>query len=356
MFERETSDDKPFTKDYADARNRNEPLVEVTQTKGTSETHPLLSPNDEFADYEIVEQRVGSSIQITQYKGGYVRDALRTGLEFQDTDAFNPYRFGLVGAADSHTGIVADKESDFSAIAPQGSAEARITHRPGRMDQRKWSSSGLAGVWAEKNTRGSIYDAFRRKETWATTGPRIKVRLFGGFDMGNVNPSADGWVSAAYAKGVPMGGALNAEAGNGNAPTFVVWALKDVEGAHLDRIQIVKGWSSKGESHEKVYDVVWSGDRKADPATGKVSAVGNTVDLETLEYTNTIGAVQLAGTWTDPDFDATQNAFYYARVLEIPTARWSMYDAKELGIEHPADLHKTIQDRAYTSPIWYDHH
>ena len=358
MFERETSDDTLFTKNYADARNRNEPLVEVTQVKGTSETHPLLSPNDEFADYEIVEQRVASTIQITQYKGSYVRDALRTGLEFHDTDGFNPYRFGLVAATDSHTGIVSEKESEYSGKIgpPDGSAEGRLNVSPNSMDRRKWSASGLAGVWAEENTRESIYDAFRRKETWGTTGPRIKVRLFGGFDMSNVDPGRDGWVDTAYAKGVPMGGALKFEAANSNAPTFVVWALKDVESANLDRVQIVKGWSTNGESHEKVYDVVWSGDRKADPATGKVPAVGNTVNLETLEYTNTIGAVELAGTWTDPDFDASQNAFYYARVLEIPTARWSMYDAKELGIAHPADLHKTIQDRAYTSPIWYDSH
>ncbi|MFP6584011.1 MAG: DUF3604 domain-containing protein [Candidatus Hydrogenedentota bacterium] len=358
MFERETSDDTPFTKDYADARNRNEPLVEVTQVKGTSETHPMMSPNDEFADYELVEQRVASDIQITQYKGSYVRDALRTGLEFQDTDAFNPYRFGLVGATDSHTGIVSEKESNYSGKigTVDGSAEGRLAHRDGQMDRRKWSASGIAGVWAEENTRESIYDAFRRKETWGTTGPRIKVRLFGGFDMGDVDPSMDDWVATAYAKGVPMGGALKADDGNGNAPTFAVWALKDVESANLDRIQIIKGWSSKGESHEKVYDVAWSGNREPDPTTGKVPAVGNTVNLDTLEYTNTIGSVQLAGTWTDPDFDANQNAFYYARVLEIPTLRWSMYDAKKLGIEHPADLHKTIQDRAYTSPIWYDHH
>lgn len=357
MFERETSLDKPFTADYAAQRNRNEPLVEVTQVKGTSETHPVLSPNDEFADFELVEQRVASKIQITSFKGSYVRDAYRTGLEFQDKEGFNPYRFGLLAASDSHTGIIPIEENNYSGKvgARDGSPQNRLGKESATMDLRKFSASGLAGVWSEENTRESIYEAMRRKETWGTSGPRIKVRFFGGFDMDSVKPGEDGWVEAAYSSGVSMGGELKAADADG-APTFAVWAMKDAETANLDRIQIVKGWSKNGESQEQVYDVVWSGERVKDPSTGKVPAVGNTVNMETLEYTNTIGAVELMGVWTDPDFNAEQNAFYYVRVLEIPTPRWSMFDAKELGIPHPSDLHKTLQERAYTSPIWYDHH
>lgn len=357
MFERWTSEDTPFTQAYADQRNRNEPLAEVTQVKGTSETHPTLSPNDEFADFELVEQRVASKIQITSFKGSYVRDAYRTGLEFQDSKGFNPYRFGLIAASDSHTGIVPIEENHYSGKVGtrDGSPTKRLITESITMDLRKFSASGLAGVWAEKNTRDSIYTALRRKETWGTSGPRIKVRFFGGFDMSNVSPGKRGWVDAAYDAGVPMGGELEGS-DDADAPTFVVWAVKDAETANLDRIQIVKGWAYKGTSYEKVYDVAWSDGRTPDSETGKVPAVGNTVDMDTLEYTNTIGAVELMATWTDPDFDPTLNAFYYVRVLEIPTPRWSMFDAKELGIDAPPDLHKILQERAYTSPIWYDHH
>ena len=356
-FEREDSFDNPFTSEYAASRNRNEPLVEVTQIKGTSETHPTLSPNDEFADFELLELYVASPTPVTNFKGSYVRDAYRTGLEFQDKEGFNPYRFGLIGASDSHTGIVPIEENNFSgpAGARTGTAEIRLVIQPNTMRFRQFGASGLTGVWAEENTRDDIHDAFARKETWGTTGTRIQVRFFGGFDMAGVKPGESGWVDAAYDKGVPMGGELKAADGSG-APTFALWAIKDVEGANLDRMQIVKGWSEGGESHEQVYDAVWSGDRVKDPETGKLAAVGNTVNLETLDYANTIGAVELMGTWTDPDFEADQNAFYYVRVLEIPTPRWSMFDAKELGIEHPPGLAKTIQERAYTSPIRYDHH
>ena len=356
MFERQDSWDRPFTAEYAAKRNHNEPLVEVTQVKGTSETHPTLSPNDEFADFEIIEQRVASKIQITQFAGSYVRDAYRTGLEFQDKQGFNPYRFGLIAASDSHTCIVPVEENNYSGKvgSRDGSPMKRLQAESSTMDLRKFSASGLAGVWAEENTRESIFEAMRRKETWGTSGPRIIVRLFGGFEMDNVNPGDEGWVAAGYSSGVPMGGQLKASDGNGRAPTFAVWAMKDSESANLDRIQIVKGWSDGGVTHEKIYDVAWSGNRQI--SGGKLPPVGNTIDMETLEYTNDIGAVELAGTWTDPDFNAQQNAFYYARVIEIPTPRWSMFDAKYLGIPHPADLNKILQERAYTSPIWYDHH
>ena len=349
MFEREKFDDTPLTAEYAELRNRNEPLVEVTQVKGTSEAHPMLSPNDEFADFELYEKN-HSRKQITHFAGSYVRDAYRTGLEFQETEGFNPYRFGLIGASDSHTCIVPVIESDFSGKAgtTDGTPAKRLQRLP------RWSASGLAAVWAEENTRGSIYDAFRRKETWATTGPRIRVRFFGGLGgLDGVDPSATDWVSAAYANGVPMGGSLGGNAG-ASSPEFIVWAVKDSDSANLDRIQIVKCWSEGGKSQERVFDVVWSGDRQTDPATGKLPAVGNTVDEASLEYTNAIGAVELASKWTDPDFDPKLNAFYYVRVLEIPTPRWSAFDAKALGIAHPKDLPMTIQERAYTSPIWYD--
>ena len=354
MFERETSDDTPFTKEYAAQRNRNEPLVEVTQVKGTSETHPMLSPNDEFADFEIDGMRVASPIKITKFAGGYVRDAYRTGLEFQDEKGFNPYRFGLIGASDSHTGIVPVNEDDYSGKVgnADGTPEVRINMRRDLMD---FGASGLAGVWAEQNTRDSIYNALRRKETWATSGPRIKVRFFGGFNMKGVTPGDEDWVSAAYLKGVSMGGVLKATDAT-QTPTFAVWAIKDPESANLDRIQVVKGWSEDGESQEQVYDAVWSNSRMKDPTTGKLPTVGSTVDLETATYTNSIGAVELMGTWTDPDFNAEQNAFYYVRVLEIPTPRWNLYDEVKLGKPFPEDLDRVIQERAYTSPIWYDHH
>jgi len=357
MFESQDSNGNPFTAKYAATRNRNEPLVEVTQVKGTSETHPSLSPNDEFADFELVEQRVASSRRITSFKGSYVRDALRTGLEFQDNEGFNPYRFGLLAASDSHTGIVPVEENNYSGKvgARDGSPENRFRNNSISMDLRFFGASGLTGVWAQENTRDSIYGAFRRKETWGTTGPRIQVRFFGGFGMQDVDPESEGWVEAAYAAGVSMGGELKAADADGS-PTFVVWALKDPESGNLDRVQIVKGWSEAGQSHEQVYDVVWSGDRVKDPTTGKVPAVGNTVNFETVEYTNSIGAVELKGTWTDPNFDPTQNAFYYLRAIEIPTPRWNLFDAKELGVPSPPDLKKILQERAYSSPIRYDHH
>jgi len=352
-FDRVNSMGNPLTPEYAATRNRNEPLVEVTQKKGTSETHPALSPNDEFADFELYELYVARNTPITNFKGSYVRYAYRTGLEIQDMQGFNPYRFGLVGATDSHTGISPIEENNYSgmttSVAPPkqgrlGSARGRIV-----------GSSGLAGVWTEENTRESIFETLRRKETWGTTGPRIQVRVFGGFDMAGVKPGEPGWIDAAYEKGVPMGGELKA-ADATFAPTFALWAIKDPDSANLDRIQIVKVWSSGGVSHEQVYDAVWSGDRSINSETGKLAPVGNTVNLETLEYSNSIGAVELKGTWTDPKFRADHNAAYYVRVLEIPTPRWSMFNAKLAGIPHPPEVPKTIQERAYTSPIRYDHH
>lgn len=356
-FMRTTFDGGKLTPDYAETRNRNEPLVEVTQIKGTSEAHPELSPNDEFADFEILELYVAQPTSVTNFVGGYVRSAYRTGLELQDENGFNPYRFGLIGASDSHSGVSEPQENNFEgpASARSGSPEIRITGENGTQRFSNFGASGLAGVWAEENTRGDVFDALARKESWATTGPRIQVRFFGEFDMDGVEPGMNNWVDAAYAKGVAMGGSLNGS-NRSKAPTFTVWAIKDPEAANLDRIQIVKGWSKNGESQENVFDVAWSGNRSVDRRTGNLSPVGNTVDLDSLEYTNSIGAVELSATWTDPDFNPKQNAFYYVRVLEIPTPRWSAFDAKALGIDHPDHKPATIQERAYTSPIWYDHH
>jgi hypothetical protein len=360
-FDRVDSLGNPLTPEYAATRNRNEPLVEISQIKGTSEVHPALSPNDEFADFELFEQYVakdrdGNYTPITNFKGSYVRSAYRTGLEFQDMEGFNPYRFGLVAASDSHSGVIPIEENNFSgptrqsAVTPERAARGRVSSP----FLRKCGASGLAGVWSEENTRESIFETLERKETWGTTGPRIQVRVFAGFDMAGVKPGEAGWVKAAYEKGVPMGGELKAADATG-APTFALWAIKDPDTANLDRIQIVKLWSSGGVSHEQIYDAVWSGDRSINPETGKLAPVGNTVNLETLEYSNSIGAVELKGTWTDPKFRADHNAAYYVRVLEIPTPRWSMFDAKTAGIPHPPDVPKTIQERAYTSPIRYDH-
>jgi len=355
MFRRETEDGQAFSAEYAKTRNRNEPLVEITQVKGTSETHPMLSSNDEFANFELNEQYVVGSKKITKFKGSYVRDAYRTGLEFQDTEKFNPYRFGIVGATDSHTGIIPIEENNYSGKVgtSDGSPERRL--RPG--GAIRFGASGLAGVWADANTRAGVYEALERRETWGTTGPRIKVRFFGGFDLAAIKPGAKDWLQSAYASGVSMGGELKGKYIIADqVPSFIVWAIKDPESANLDRIQIVKVWSENGKSNEQVFEVSWSGDRTIDMQTGKLEAVGNTVDLSTVSYDNSIGSVMLQGTWTDTDFKATNNAVYYARVIEIPTPRWSTFDAKELGVEVPAEIAKTIQERAYTSPIFYDHH
>lgn len=354
MFALEDSWQNPLTADYAAMRNRNEPLVEVTQVKGTSETHPALSPNDEFANFELVEQLAGQSTPVTRFAGGYVRDAYASGLALDEMQGFNPFRFGLIGSTDSHTGIVTTEEDAYSGKigAFDGLPSQRLDRSSFDMDVAKFSASGLAGVWAEENTRESIYDALRRKETWSTTGPRIRVRFFGGVGLDDIDFEQREWADKAYRLAVPMGGDI-VRCRDKSPPTFIAWALKDPDGANLDRIQIVKIWSESGEQQERVYDVAWSGDRSIDPSTGNLEAVGDTVDRETLWYENSIGSPELLARWTDPDFDPDQNAAYYVRVLEIPTPRWSLFDARALGIPNRPDLPETIQERAFTSPIWY---
>lgn len=355
MFAKADSDGKPITAAYAAARARNEPLAEITQMKGTSEAHPTLSPNDEFADFELMETYVGRDRPVTKFDGGYVREALKAGLVFQDGQGFNPFHYGMVGASDSHNATTPTREDTYSGASGirDGTPQLRLdcTFCAGGSDVRRVSSAGITGVWAAENTRAGVFDAMARSETYATTGPRIQVRFFGGYDLGGVRVGQGDWAKAAYAAGVPMGGTLAPKAVK--APSFAVWALKDAMGANLDRVQIVKVWSKNGVGHEKIYDVALSGNRKVDPGSGKAPAVGNTVNIREASYTNTIGAVSLTAKWTDPDFDASAPAAYYVRVLEIPTPRWSTFDAKALGRAVPADIPATIQERAFTSAIWY---
>lgn len=355
MWARVDSDGRPITAAYAATRARNEPLAEITQVKGTSEAHPSLSPNDEFANFELLETYVASDKPVTKFAGSYVRDAWRTGLSFQDGSGFNPYRFGVIAASDTHVAMSSVIESNYwgKVGTRDGTAQVRLdcTYCAGGSDISKFGASGLAAVWARDNTREAIFDALQRNETYGTSGPRMQVRFFGGYDIGKVKAGGAGWIESAYRAGVPMGGALKPA---GKAPSFVVWALKDAMGANLDRVQVIKLWSKNGVSHEKIYDVALSGGRKVDPKTGKAPAVGDTVDVSTATYKNTIGAVTLSANWTDPDFDPAAPAAYYVRVLEIPTPRWSTYDAVRLKRAIPRGLAPTIQERAYTSPIWYD--
>jgi hypothetical protein len=353
---------KPVDKEYAAARARWERLVEATQTKGDGEAHPYLSPNDEFADFERWDKgnlnlSVGKTKDMLEYE--YARSALKNGLKLERQLGVNPYKFGLVGSSDAHTGLAAMEEDNFigKTVGQEPSAERMSTtfmkDKSGRMIM-DWevSSSGYAAVWAKENTRASIWDAMQRRETYATTGSRPAVRFFGGWDFTAADARTRLPAQVGYKKGVPMGGDLS-RAPAGKAPSFLVAALKDPIGANLDRYQVIKGWlDANGQLHEKVYDVVWSGNRKRG-ANGKVPAVGNTVDLRTATWTNTIGAPELITVWKDPDFDPRQPAFYYGRVIEIPTPRWTAYDAVRFGVTPPKGARMTITERAYTSPIWY---
>ena len=347
---------------YVTQRDKWEPLVEVTQIKGDAEAHPFLSPDDEFADYETWD--VGN-LDLSQAKkkdmlaGEYAREALKRGLAIEAKLGTNPYKFGMIGATDSHTSLAsAEEDNFFGKHAGTEPSPERWKHPFTKTDKgviEGWQSvaSGLAAVWATENTRESIFDAMERKEVYGTTGPRMTVRLFGGWDFTDQDLNSRMPAVVGYEKGVPMGGDLRKAPAGASAPKFMVYALRDPIGANLDRVQIVKGWSdSKGKTYEKVYDVAWSDDRKPD-ANGKLPAVGSTVDVANANWTNTIGASELGVVWSDPDFDAKQKAFYYARVIEIPTPRWTAYDAFRLSIKMPPEVPMTTQERAYTSPIWY---
>ncbi|CAH2406341.1 DUF3604 domain-containing protein [Mesorhizobium escarrei] len=354
---------KEIEREYAEQRARWEVLYETTQMKGDGESHPTLSPNDEFANFEKWEK---GNLDLSEAKKPemlefeYTRSALKNGLKLEAELGVNPYKFGLVGSTDAHTGLAtADDDNFFGKIStsepsPERAMHPFMTNPKLGLKIMGWetTASGYAAVWAQENTRASIFDAMKRRETYATTGPRMLVRFFGGFDFVAADADSRSPAIAGYTKGVPMGGDLtNAPAGK--APTFLVAALKDPIGANLDRYQIVKGWlDAAGEVHEMVYDVAWSGDRTPG-ADGKVPSVGDTVDVANATWTNTIGGPELIAVWTDPEFDPAQRAFYYGRVIEIPTPRWTAYDAKYYGITMPEGTRMTTTERAYTSPIWY---
>lgn len=346
---------RPIDAAWAASRDRNERLTEIKQIKGASETHPTLSPNDEFANFEILTYLLGDpSGRFPQVPGSYVRQALKDGLAMNEARGYNPYKTGFVGGSDSHNTGVPYRQDNF--YGGHGHADGEMKQRMAGflfagLDTRLENPAGLTGIWAEENTRASLFDAMQRKETFATSGPHIKVRLFGGADVAAAADQSD-WVKAAYASGVPMGGDLP-PLGDGKAPSFVVWALKDPTSGNLDRIQIVKGWSKNGQSFEKIFDVTWAGKRTPDQFTGVVPPIGSTVNIADASYTNSIGSIELKGTWTDPEFDPSLDAFYYARTLEIPTPRWTTIQAKEVGIAPPDNVPATIQERAWTSPIWY---
>ncbi|MDE3820641.1 DUF3604 domain-containing protein [Sinorhizobium meliloti] len=352
---------QPITSDYARTRASLEPLMEATQTKGDGETHPALSPNDEFANFERwdkgnLDLSAAKTPEMLRFE--YARSALKNGLKLEKDLGVNPYKYGMIGSTDAHNSLAAVEENNFFGKFPHHEPSPdRATHPLAKFDDKVafgWEtvSSGYAAVWAKENTREAIFDAMERKEVYATTGPRMLVRFFGGWDFVDADAKTRDPAVAGYAKGVPMGGDLP-PAPAGKSPTFLVAALKDPIGANLDRYQIVKGWmDAAGELHEKVYDVAWSGDRKPG-ANGKLPPVGNTVDVANATWTNTIGAPELAAFWTDPDFDPAERAFYYARVIEVPTPRWTAYDAKYFGVTMPPEVPMSIQERAYTSPIWY---
>lgn len=358
MFDTKTLSGKPLTREYAERRMANEPLTEMNQGKGQSETHPELSPNDEFANYELFELLLASSIKAKYKTGSYIRQAYGKGQELQASLGVNPFKVGVEGGTDYHSGISSTEENNYPGshasldlMEKNYKAILSATESAGGEPPTKISAAGLTGVWAESNTREAIFDALKRKECFATSGNRIKVRMFAGWDYTNDLLKQNDWVKQAYALGVPMGADLVA-AGTPGKPKFLVQALKDPNAGNLDRIQIIKVSTKNGKSTEKIYDVIWSGDRKKD-AKGKLTAFGNTVDVKAATYTNTIGSAELIGYWEDIEFDPEAYVTYYARVIEIPTPRWSTY----LAAKHQMDVNKsvaaTIQERAWTSPVWY---
>jgi len=362
MFRLERADGRDFDPAYAAQRNRNEPLVEITQGKGTSDTHPLLSPNDEWADFEIYAFRIGTTLP-SQAPGSYVREAYLNGLVLQETRGFNPFRFGLIGATDSHNAGGTTGESNFhgnfgtgdGTPERRGAVPLEAGDSSGRKysqtNNRYYSGSGLTGVWAEQNTRDSIYDALRRKETFATTGPRVRVRFFAGYDYPDDLAADPEMIERAYAGGVPMGGDLLASAGK--SPRFLVWASRDKDSAPLQRLQAVKGWVEDGKGREQVVDVACANGVAPSGSPPSCPDNGAAVDLSDCSFPQNAGAAELSALWRDPDFDPAQRAVYYVRVLENPTCRWSTWDALRAGVEPRPDLPATLQERAWSSPIWY---
>ena len=344
---------KPIDREYAQRRQHFEPLVEMMQIKGNSEVHRKFWAGDEFADFENADSIQKYSERVFQ-KRDFVREGLKLGVAFEKQLGTNPFKYGIIGGTDNHNGIPSDVAED-SFVGGHGPEDGTVERRRtggvgGWIDGKDLSIGSLAGVWATENTRAAIWDAMKRRETFATSGPRMKIRLFGGVELPTSPDNPKKLVEQGYQLGVPMGSDLGSIAA---APTFTVYAMKDADGANLDRIQIIKGWvDSDGTTHEEIINVAWSGDRKPD-SNGLLPAVGNTVDLKTAKYSNSIGAATLIGSWTDKDFDPEQHAFYYARVLEIPTPRWSTYDAVKNNLPLLPDVAATIQERAWSSPIWY---
>ncbi len=355
---------QPLSRELAETRSRWEPVIEVTQIKGDSESHPFLSPNDEFAGYGDAGWDSGNlSLQELStpemYAGEYAREALKRGLSLEQKLGTNPYQFGMIGSTDSHTGLsTADDDNYFAKnvlVEPQPQRVSTITKQYSGVTRYGWHylAGGYAAVWATQNSREALFDAIQRREVYATTGPRITVRFFGGWDFNADDAQTPDLARLGYRKGVPMGSNLPPRTTD-NSPRFLIGVQKDPLGGNLDRVQVVKGWvDADGQLSEKVFDVTWSKGRGIDPKTGKLPAVGSTVRLEDASWTNSIGASQLLTTWQDPQFDAAQTAFYYLRVLQIPTPRWSSYDAARFGIELAPEIPREIQERAYTSPIWY---
>jgi hypothetical protein len=370
MFDDVTLTDKrPLDRDYALRRMRWEPVYEVTQIKGDGETHPILSPNDEFADYGTWDKGSFGPEPKTEdmLPREYAREALKRGLKYESEIGANPFKFGIVGSTDSHTSLATTEEDNYFGKA----TPAEPTADPGRFDEKitgflqqpggpditirhvKTLAAGLAGVWATENTREALFDALQRKEVYATTGTRMTVRLFAGWNFEAGDEDLPDFARQGYAHGVSMGGELG-HAAAGDAPRFLIRALRDPDGANLDRIQIIKGWlGSDGQTHERVYDVAVSGEREIDSDGRCKTPVGNTVDVKAATFSNSIGDVMLFAYWKDPDFNPDERAFYYARVLEIPTPRWTTYDAAFFGVDLPSEVPPYQQERAYTSPVWY---
>jgi hypothetical protein len=356
MFTTTDSRGQPIDKSYAERRLRHEPVVEITQNKGTSETHPLLSPYDPFSGFEIFPNMIGSRSTVGKIEGSYVREGLLLGIDAKAENGFNPLMFGFIGSADSHGGYSFVEEDNVNGFAGPN-YDFTPKSRWGRqlwngLPYASLSASGVTGVWAEANTRASIFEALKRRETYATTGPRIRVRAFAGWNYTADVLERSDWVTQAYANGVPMGSVI-ARNSAGKEPRLLVWAVKDPNGANLDRIQIIKGWSERGDKRIRIFDVALSDGRVVD-ASGHVEPVGNTVDIKQASYSNEIGAVELKAVWSDPDFNPAVPAFYYVRVIEIPTPRWSTYDAAALQVEIPEEIPAWIQERAFASPFWYE--
>ena len=355
-------------RDYAQQRQANEPLSEIAQNKGASETHPLLSPNDEFAGYGIFDFLEEYRQQVGRVQGSYLRDALGAGLVLQRQLGTNPFKYGFVGGSDFHSGLSVSAQADFAGshwaanLGGGKPTKEEVAHHFSNSDGKpldgedlniKTTSGNLTGVWAESNTRESIYDALRRRETFATSGTKLKFRFFGGWDLPQDLVRRQNWVATGYSRGVPMGGDLPTKPATAKAPSFVIWALKDPNGGNLDRVQVIKVWEDAGKHREKVFDVVWAGSRRPDKQSGKLPPVGDTVDVGSGRYANSIGATELSVVWRDPQFDADKSAAYYLRVLEIPTPRWTTLLAVQYGLTPPAGVPPTEQQRGWSSPIWY---